>query len=148
MILDALLRVSNAQAVTTTAVSTDTIDLSQNRDLGPGTQLHALFGVDSTVTGAGTVNFQIISSAAADLSAPNVLAQTDAIPIADLVAGRKPIVVDLSPHVLRSLPIGQRYLGVRYLVTSGPLTGGTFTAYFSNSEVTVGANYPSGYTVF
>lgn len=149
MLLDALLQLSNAQAVTATAVSTNTIDLSQSRDVGPGENLHAVISVDTTAAAAGaaTVNFQIISSANANLSSPTVLAQTDAIPIANLTAGRKPIVIDLSPTVLLAQPIGQRYLGIQYTVATGPLTAGAFTAYLSNSEVTVGANYPSGFTV-
>lgn len=149
MLLDALLQLSNAQAVTATAVSTNTIDLSQSRDLGPGENLHAVIGVDTTATAAGaaTVTFQIISSANANLSSPTVLSQTDAIPIANLTVGRKPIVIDLSPAVLLAQPIGQRYLGIQYTVATGPLTAGAFTAYLSNSEVTVGANYPSGFTV-
>lgn len=150
MILDALLQLSSAQAVTASAVSTNTIDLSQNRDLGPGTQLTAVFSVDTTATAAGaaTVTFQLISSANANLSSPNVLAATDAIPIANLTAGRKPIMLGLNPQVLNSLPIGQRYLGVQYTIGTGPLTAGAFTAYLTLGEATVGANYPSGFTVY
>lgn len=150
MILDALLQLSSAQAVTSTAVSTNTIDLSEARDLGPGTQLNAVFAVDTTATAAGaaTVTFQIISSANANLSSPNILAATDAIPIANLAAGRKPIMVDLSPQVLNALPIGQRYLGVQYTVATGPLTAGAFTAYLTLGEATVGAHYPSGFSVY
>ena len=149
MLLDALLQLSNAQAVTATAVSTNTIDLSQSRDIGPGENLHVVIAVDTAATAAGaaTVTFQIISSAAANLSSPTVLAQTDAIPKTDLLVGRKPIVIDLSPAVLLAQPIGQRYLGIQYTVGTGPLTAGAFTAYLSNSEG-VSANYPSGFTVF
>ena len=42
MITDALLRVSEDQALTTTAVSTDTIDLVVARDIGEGTPLYML----------------------------------------------------------------------------------------------------------
>ena len=40
MITDALLRVSEDQALTTTAVSTNTVDLSVARDMGEGTALY------------------------------------------------------------------------------------------------------------
>ena len=43
MIFDALTLVSNAQAVTASAVSTNTIDLSQARDIGAGNEV--CFGV-------------------------------------------------------------------------------------------------------
>lgn len=150
MIVDALLQLSAAQAVTSTAVSTNTIDLSQNRDIGTGSDLYAVFGVDASAVSAGatTVTFQVISSASAALTSPTILAQTDAIPKADLVAGRKPIAVCISPQVLNSLPIGQRYLGVQYTVATGPLTAGAFTCYITDSDVSVNKNYPSGFTVF
>lgn len=150
MIVDALLQLSAAQAVTSTAVSTDTIDLLQNRDVGAGNDLYAIFTVDTAATAAGaaTVNFQVISSASASLTSPTVLAQTDAIPKTDLTAGRKPITVRISPQVLNSLPIGQRYLGVQYTVGTGPLTAGAFTCYITDSDVSVNKNYPSGFTVY
>jgi len=150
MIVDALLQLSAAQAVTSTAVSTDTIDLLQNRDVGAGKDLYAIFTVDTAATAAGaaTVNFQVISSASASLTSPTVLAQTDAIPKTDLTAGRKPITVRISPQVLNSLPIGQRYLGVQYTVGTGPLTAGAFTCYITDSDVSVNKNYPSGFTVY
>ena len=149
MIVDALLQLSEAQAVTSTAVSTNTIDLLQNRDVGAGNDLYAIFTVDTAATAAGaaTVNFQVISSASASLTSPTVLAQTNAIPKTDLTAGRKPIAVRLSPQVLNSLPIGQRYLGVQYTVGTGPLTAGAFTCYITDSDVSVNKNYPSGFVV-
>jgi len=150
MITDALLLLSNAQAVTATAVSTNTIDLSVNRDVGPGESVEVDVTVDVTATAAGaaTVNFQVISSAASNLSSPAIVAQTDAIPIANLTAGRKPIRIRISPHVLNALPIGQRFLGLQYTVGTGPLTAGSFTAQIVHTGQDVGKNYPSGYTVF
>lgn len=150
MLTDALLQLSSAQAVTTTAVSTNTIDLSQVRDIGAGKQLYAVFGVDvaATAAGAATVTFQVITSAAANLSSPTILIQTDAIPKTDLTLGRKPIVVPISEAILLAAPIGQRYLGVQYTVTTGPLTAGSFSCVIVDTEVDVNKNYPSGFTVF
>lgn len=148
-ILDAQLQLSAAQAVTASAVSANTIDLGTSRDLGTGTQLFAVINVDTTPTAAGaaTVRFQVISSANANLSSANVIAQTDDIPITNLTAGRRPLVVSLDPSDLLSLPIGQRYLGLQYTIGTGPLTAGAFTAYITNSGVDVGKYYASGYTV-
>lgn len=151
MYLDRQNTVSQAQAVTATAVSTDTIDLSQVRDIGPGEDLRFMFNVDTTVTaaGAGTVNFQVITSAAANLSSPTVLAQTDAIGKAELVAGRRPIEVVIPRSLLAAQPIGQRYIGVQYTVGTGPLTAGAFTAYIivGDSVQDIGKNYPVGYAI-
>lgn len=150
MILDALLQLSSAQAVTATAVSTNTIDLSQNRDIGAGTDLYAAIQVDTSATAAGaaTVTFQIITSANANLSSPTVIGQTDAIPKTDLTAGRKPIIIPIPASTLLSQPIGQRYLGIQYTVGTGPLTAGAFTAYIAMGDVSVGKNYPSGFSVY
>lgn len=149
MITDALLLLSSAQAVTASAVSTNTVDLSAVRDVGPGEPVEVDVTVDSTATAAGaaTVTFQVITSAAANLSSPNVVSSTDAIPIANLTAGRKPIRIRISPQVLNAIPIGQRYLGLQYTIATGPLTGGAFTANIVHTGQDVGKNYPSGYTV-
>lgn len=149
MLTDALLQLASAQAVTSTAVSTNTIDLSQARDLGEGRDLYAVITVDTTATAAGaaTVNFQIISSAAAALTSPTILGQTDAIGKAELTAGRRPIVVRIPSTVLAAQPIGQRYLGLQYTVGTGPLTAGAFSVAITDTDVSVGKNYPSGYTV-
>lgn len=147
---DALLQLSSAQAVTASAVSTNTIDLGEDRDIGSGRDLYAVVNVDETVTAAGaaTVTVQVIASASSDLSNPTVLSQSGPIPKADLVAGRKPIVVPIAPGALTSLPIGQRYLGVNYEVATGPLTAGKFSATITDSQVDVGKNYPSGFSVY
>jgi hypothetical protein len=149
MMLDALLQVSSAQAVTATAVSTNAIDLGTPRDIGVGEDLYAVFAVDTTATAAGaaTVTFEAITSAAADLSSPNVLTSTGAIGKAELTAGRALICLCLPPSSLAALPLGQRYLGVRYTVATGPLTAGAFTANFSNTEVHGVKSYASGFTV-
>lgn len=150
MLTDALLLLSSAQTVTSSAVSTNTIDLGTNRDLGQGADLYAVFTVDQTVTAAGaaTVTFQIITSAAADLSSPTVLIESAPIGKAELTAGRDPIAICLPESFLNAQPIGQRYLGVQYTIATGPLTAGKFTCNITDSEVSVGKNYPSGFSVY
>lgn len=149
MITDALLQLSAAQAVTASAVSTNTVDLGTARDIGTGESLEVDITVDTTVTAAGaaTVNFQVISSASAALTSPNVIAQTDAIGKAELTAGRKPIRIQISPAVLNALPVGQRYIGVQYTVGTGPLTAGAFTANIVRNGQDVNKHYASGFTV-
>lgn len=149
MILDALLQLSAAQAVTASAVSTNTIDLGVNRDIASGKDLYAIITVDeaATAAGAATVQFQVITSAASNLSSPTILGQTDAIAKTELTVGRKPICVPLPPAILNAQPIGQRYLGLQYTVATGPLTAGKFTCYIADSEVDVNKNYPSGFAV-
>lgn len=149
MLTDALLQLSSAQAVTTTAVSTNTIDLGVARDMAYGKTLFAIVQVDETVTAAGaaTVTFQIVTSAAAALSSPTVIAQTDAIGKAELTAGRKLIEIPVAPAVLNAQPVGQRYLGLQYTVATGPLTAGKFTATITDTPVSQNEYYASGFSV-
>lgn len=150
MITDASLQVSNAQAVTTTAVSTDKINFGlPTRDMAPGEELYALFSVDTTVTAAGsaTVTFQILTSAASDLSSPTVISSTDAIGKAELTAGRGLISLHLNKTILAAQKLGQQYLGVQYVVANGPLTAGAFSCLFADSDVTDGKYYASGFSV-
>jgi len=149
MLLDSLLKLSDAQAVTATAVSTNVIDLSQSRDIGVGEDIYVNIGVDTSVTAAGaaTVTFEVVTSSDSGLASPNVLVATGAIGKAELTAGRAPISVCLPPSVYAALPTGQRYLGVRYTVGTGPLTAGAFTCYVSNTEVHGGKYYASGFNV-
>lgn len=149
MITDALLQLSSAQAVTATAVSTNTIDLGVARDLGPGCDLYAMFNVDeaAVAAGAATVTFQIITSAAANLSSPTIIGQTDAISKTELTLGRKPIFVPIPSAILAAQPVGQRYLGVQYTVATGPLTAGKFSCAIVDEDSSGGKYYASGFSV-
>lgn len=109
MITDAFLRVSDAQALTTTAVSTNTIDLGVARDMGAGEDLYMYFTVPTALAGGTSVTFQAITSAAAALTSPTVVGSTAAVVTASLVAGYK-AAIRINPSVFA---LGQRYLGAQ-----------------------------------
>jgi len=142
MILDRNTLVSNAQAVTATAVSTDTIDLGALRDIGTGTKISAFVTVDvaATAAGAATVTFAVITSANADLSSATTLYTTSAIGKATLVAGYKVFDITIPRQLL------SRYLGLNYTVATGPLTAGAFTGGFV-VDMQSQAYYDSGLNV-
>lgn len=154
MLTDALLQLSSAQVVTATAVSTNTLDLAsggaptnQTRDLGGLNDLYVTFTIDESFATATSVEFQIITSANANLSAPTVLLSTGPTLVASLVAGRKPIVVGIPESQLAALPIGQRYLGANYVVAGSAATTGKISATVTDTPVSVGKYYPSGFNV-
>lgn len=126
MIIDKLLRVSEDQAVTATAVSTDTIDLGTARDIGEGRDLFVVFTVTEVFATLTSLTFEVITSAAAALSSPTVIGATGAITLAGggLAAGKQH-VVQIPPQIAS---LGQRYLGARYTVGGSPATTGKVTA--------------------
>jgi hypothetical protein len=142
MITDKLLRVSEDQALTTTAVSTDTIDLSVARDIGEGQDLFMNFAVTTALAGGTSVKFEVITSAAANLGSPTVIGSTDAIVTASLVAGYN-TAVRINPQIAS---LGQRYLGARYTI-SGTYTSGKVTADVVMDIQDGRKFYPSGVTV-
>lgn len=149
MLTDAFLQLSDAQAVTATAVSTNTIDLGANtRDMGPGTELFANFTVGTTFTavGSATMTLQIISSAAANLGSPTVLLQSDALGKAELTAGRV-ISLPIGNALLAAQSKGQRYLGVNYVVATGPMTAGAISCSIGDAAHHEPKYYTSGFTV-
>lgn len=147
MYTDALLQLSSEQAVTTSAVSTNTVDLGVAKNVGAGEQIYVRVNVTEAAdaVGAGTVNFQVIQSAAANLGSATVIGQTGAIGKAKLTAGASfdiPI-----PRSFVNMP-GQRYLGLNYEVGTGPLTAGKFSATIVlQGADSVSNSYASGFSV-
>ena len=142
MITDKLLRVSEDQAITTTAFSTDTIDLGVARDIGEGTALYMNFAVTTALANGTSVKFEVVTSANANLSSPTVVGSSDAILTAALTVGKN-VVVRINPDIAGK---GKRYLGARYTVA------GTFNAGKVTADVveTIGDGqkyYASGFTV-
>lgn len=144
MYTDALLLLSSAQANiagAATYVSTNTIDLGVARDIGAGEGLYVLFNVETAFAGGTAVQFQIITSASADLSSSTVLSSTPAVVDATLVAGYT-FVMPVPPVVGN----GQRYLGVQYVGT-GIHSAGAISARVVLDAVAAPKYYAKGYTI-
>ena len=144
MITDKLLRVSEDQgAITSTAFSTDTIDLSVARDIGEGTPLYMNFAVTTAFGGGGTVKFEVVTSANANLSSPTVIGSSDAITANSTLTLGKNVVVRINPDMGG---LGKRYLGARYVV-SGAVNTGKVTADVVETIGDGQKSYASGFTV-
>lgn len=109
--MDALGLVSDAQALTATAFSTNTIDLgAENPSIGTGEEVGFGISVDAgadITTGNETYTIEVVQSANADLSAPDVLSSRVVV-AADLA---------LASLLFVAVPMGtptKRYLGLRY----------------------------------
>jgi len=125
MILDKLLMFSEAQAVTASAASNDVIDLGPidgtRRDIGVGYPLEFWATVNTTAAAAGaaTVNIQLQTSP--DNSTWTTLSTSGDLALSALTSGKR--------VMSQKVPQGvQRYLRVNYVVGTGPLTAGAFTA--------------------
>ena len=124
MITDKFLRVSDAQAVTTTAVSTDKIDLSVAREIGEGDDLFMVFSVGTAFAGGTSINFQVTVADDAALSTnATTIGMSGVIVTASLTASSQQ-VVRLNPQIAS---LGRRYLGATYTVV-GTMSAGTVTA--------------------
>jgi hypothetical protein len=143
VITDKLLRVSDSQALTTTAVSTDKIDLSIARDMGEGENLFMNFAVPTALTGGTSVAFEVVvADDAAISSGVTVVGSSGVIPTAALVAGYN-TAVRINP-LIGSL--GKRYLAARYTIV------GTYTAGSVIADIVHGIQdgktfHASGFTV-
>lgn len=145
MILDRQNLVSDAQFINTgNIVSTDAIDLgpvqtdslgnTPVRDVGRAEHPKMVITVTEQFAGGTSVQFQIVSATATDLTTGQVIhSQTAAIAVASLRPGYQAQL---------DLPVGinQRFLGVRYVVvgtnTTGRVTAGIVEARQTNPSVT------------
>lgn len=163
MILDNFLLLSGAvsaagvlsgQAVTVTAVSTNSVDTNpcalgsnQPNDIGRGEPLEIAISVliAALAAGAATVTFELIQADDTALTTNvEVIGSTGPIGKATLVVGAVfPLLVSsASPLAPR------RYIGVRYTIGTGPLTAGSFTAAIVKHVADVTNIYGrSGYSV-
>tara|TARA_B100000212_G_scaffold253714_2_gene194342 strand:- start:5967 stop:6398 length:432 start_codon:yes stop_codon:yes gene_type:complete len=142
MITDKLLRVSEDQAVTGSAYSTNAVDLSVARDVGEGTALYMNFAATEAFANGTSVTFLVVTSANADLSSHDIIGSSGAIVTASLTLGKN-IVVRINPDIAGK---GKRYLGARYVV-DGTFNAGKVTADIVETIGDGQKYYASGFTV-
>lgn len=149
MILDLQSKLSDAQAVTVTAISANVLDLRNAATpalvdegmSGPELWLIAQVMTSFTAAGAATLTITLESDSAVGLAtAPVVHYTSPAIPVASLVAGFTAVRVQL--------PSGdyKRYMGARFTVATGPMTAGVINVFLT-PDAQRNVIYPTGFAV-
>lgn len=145
MYADNFLSLSSTQTVTgtnTSVLSTNTIDLGTQRDIGAGKDLYLRAQVGTAFAGLTSLEIQAIAADDAALTTNvTVIGSTGAIPLASLTAAAR-FAAELNPRLGSK---GQRYMGARYVIV-GAGSAGTLTADVG-VEVQDAKTYASGYTV-
>lgn len=145
MIIDAQCLLWDAAALSSDAASTNTYDTgAAGNDIAIGEPLALQITVDvaaDATTGDETYEFQVIQSANANLSSPDILISRT-IAAASLTAGSKH-VIPLPPGA-----ITKRYLGA-YYNGGGTTPTITVTAFIRplDQGADVQKSYPKGYTI-
>lgn len=143
MIIDQAMQVSTAQALTVTAVSDDSIDLSSAATaghgaavganphaIGTGKAIRMMVDVVTSLTGGTSIVFEVITATDAALTTSiEVLGQSDAYLAAALVAGRSQIIVNLNADVQNAQARNQRFMGARYTIVGTFGAGAVTTAF-------------------
>lgn len=146
MILDALTLVSNAQAFTAAAVSTDSIDLhnvTPKRQIGTGEPVGFLFSV-GVAASSTTVKLEVIMATDAALTAGIIVLAEATRLSADLPAGQV-LFLGIPPGAPAAGFL--RYIGVRVTPSGGAATVTLSAALVPQSFVQAFFSYARGVTI-
>lgn len=132
MIFDATLLFSNAQAITATAASTNSIDLGAvgtplggpalTRDIGPGNRIPISVSVGAAFNTLTSLTISLETDDNAGFSSAKTVASV-VYPLARLTAGA---ILDFPDYVPQG--VNERYFQLRYTVTGTNPTTGNITA--------------------
>ena len=136
------------QAVTgaSAVLSTNTIDLLQNREMGVGEDLWLRPLVGTAFAGLTALTVEVVVADDAGLTTNvTVVGSSGAIPVASLTAGARG-AVDINPRIGSK---GQRYMGARYTPTGTGTAGTLFVDIgIEIQDANTGAkSYPAGFAV-
>jgi len=122
MILDKQLTLSDAQAITATADSTNIINAGQaNANIGEPVELLCEVEDAFTAAGAATLTVSLVTATDEAFTSPVTLLTTAAIPKATLVRGYQLPISFLPAQLLK-------YFKLVYTVATGPMTAGSINA--------------------
>jgi hypothetical protein len=123
MILDAQNTFSDSQALAgpATVVSTNVIDFSQDRDIGIGKPMVILMVTKVAAAGGGTLQVTVQADDNVGFASPGIVAQTQAIAAATLVAGNKQVIP------IPADKLTERYMRLSYVLAV--MTGITVSSY-------------------
>jgi len=126
MIIDSRLEFSDAQALTATAVSTNIIDLSSDRDVGVGEPLWLVISCDVALAGTSpTLDIDLQTDSAAGMSSPTVIMSS--VQKTAMAAGDK--IVLAVPNA------NEQFLRVNYTI-GGTTPTVTLSAWLTDQEPT------------
>lgn len=147
MILDALLKMSAEQALTTvgSVASTNVIDLAVARDMGIAHyELKILARVHTAFTSGGSATLVAAFQGSTDNSTFYTMSASTTIALASLTAGSSVLGIDFPrPVAGQATP---RYIRMYYTVGTADFTAGTIDAYVVVDRRDNIA-YPSGITI-
>lgn len=125
-------------------LSTNSIDLTQNRDIGEGSSIAARFLVGTAFAGLTALDLEVITADDAALST-NVtsIGAIKSVPVASLAAGAR-FAVEVSPRIGSK---GQEFIGIRYTPTGTGTAGTVFADFGIEIQDTAGKSYPNGFSV-
>lgn len=123
MLHDAATMLSDAQAITVSAPSTNVHDAGPGRDLGRGREVRLVVRCTEAATagGAATLTAKLQGSSSIGFGSPVDLAVAPARSLSALASGALVAVLEAPPGAAR-------FLRAYYEVATGPLTAGRFTA--------------------
>lgn len=129
MIHDAQMLFSDAQAITATAASTNSIDLSAVRDIGTGESLYVVVQVDVAFTDSGSDSTLAVALEGDSTTTFTPDGTVTLFTMPALTAAGALFYARLSPG---SAPLQYRYIQLKYTPANGNLTTGTVTAFITH----------------
>lgn len=143
MRVDSQLQFSNAQAVTSAAGSTNTLDLSAVRDIGTGRPLHVVVAIVTTLTHGGSNTGVTVALEGDSTTSFTPDGTATLFTIAAAAAAGTVYIATLDPGMA---PLAYQYIRLKYTPTGADLTGGTISAFLA-LDIQKYTSYAKGYTI-